>query len=311
MVAKSDVKQLSMALARLLRHSATRERVPISSDGWVEVDDALAWARRKLHINADAQTIRDIVADNDKQRFGLRETPVLSIRANQGHSMRAVELKLAPLNDPGVQQAVHGTYYAAWHCIREQGLSRMRRQHIHLALALPGHQSGVVSGMRSSCEVLVWIDILKATAAGIEFFVSENGVILTEGERGVLRPEFFSSVQDRMTGDAIRPAPCATPRATTNKPPAVSQPKPETGPEVELAPLKTAQLHVPQSPDLGSVKAVQLSEVEKKLRKARKTLREIEELRARLVAGEQLESNQVKKMEKELAVLREIEELQR
>jgi RNA:NAD 2'-phosphotransferase (TPT1/KptA family) len=37
-----------------------------------------------------------------------------------------------------IEEAVHGTTMAAWGSIREHGLSRMRRRHVHLALGLPG-----------------------------------------------------------------------------------------------------------------------------------------------------------------------------
>jgi 2'-phosphotransferase len=91
----------------------------------------------------------------------------------------------------------------------------MKRNHIHLAQGIPG--DGVISGsfipwrssfnsepslgMRSSSQVLIYIDVQKALDAGITFFLSENGVVLTEGdERGFLSPEYFLRVEDRQGG---------------------------------------------------------------------------------------------------------------
>lgn len=37
----------------------------------------------------------------------------------------------------------------------------MKRQHIHLAEGLPG-SDGVISGMRSSSSIFIYIDIVKA-----------------------------------------------------------------------------------------------------------------------------------------------------
>jgi 2'-phosphotransferase len=55
--------------------------------------------------------------------------------------------------------------------------------------------------MRSSSQVLIYIDVQKALDAGITFFLSENGVILTEGdEHGFLSPEYFLRVEDRQDG---------------------------------------------------------------------------------------------------------------
>lgn len=52
--------------------------------------------------------------------------------------------------------------------------------------------------MRESAQVLIYIDMQKALEAGILFFLSENGVVLTEGDvRGFLSPEYFLRVEDR------------------------------------------------------------------------------------------------------------------
>lgn len=75
------------------------------------------------------------------------------------------------------------------------GLSKMKRNHIHLAQGVPGE--GVISGMRTSSQVLIFINLQKALDAGIKFFLSNNGVILTEGDdEGFLRPEFFERVEN-------------------------------------------------------------------------------------------------------------------
>merc|ERR1719221_1948185 len=99
------------------------------------------------------------------------------IRANQGHSMEGITPDLEPLNLKEIPLAVHGTYSEAWEMIKEKGISKMQRNHIHLAKDLPG-SSGVISGMRAKCQVLIWVDLVKADSDGIRFFQSENGVIL-------------------------------------------------------------------------------------------------------------------------------------
>lgn len=144
------------------------------------------------------------------------------IRANQGHSIKVdVEGLLTPItrekgNVPAT--VVHGTDDRAWNMIlKSGGLRRMTRTHIHFASGLPAgfkplEASGeasksesdakdaapVISGMRTSSTVLIYIDIDAALDRGIPFFVSENGVILTEGnEQGVLPYEFFTRVESR------------------------------------------------------------------------------------------------------------------
>jgi 2'-phosphotransferase len=55
--------------------------------------------------------------------------------------------------------------------------------------------------MRHSAKVLIYIDIQKALDAGIKFWFSENGVVLTEGDgHGFLMQKFFEKVVDVGTG---------------------------------------------------------------------------------------------------------------
>ena len=194
------LEPMSRALSSLLRHNATKEGVKISDDGWVSSDDALKWLATKKRITADESMLRAVVEQSDKQRFSLRRTAEghLAIRANQGHSMTSISIEMSELGD-SVTRAVHGTYLAAWPSIQAAGLSKMGRQHVHLARDLPG-ESGVISGMRKSCEVLVWVDVTRARAAGMVFYESENGVVLTDGFGGAVPPRFFDRVEERATG---------------------------------------------------------------------------------------------------------------
>jgi 2'-phosphotransferase len=58
--------------------------------------------------------------------------------------------------------------------------------------------------MRKSSQILIFINVQKALDAGIEFHLSDNGVVLTEGdERGYLKTEFFARVEDAKTKKAV------------------------------------------------------------------------------------------------------------
>lgn len=51
--------------------------------------------------------------------------------------------------------------------------------------------------MRSSSQIFIFIDVQKALASSIKFFLSDNSVVLTEGdERGFLTPDLFERVED-------------------------------------------------------------------------------------------------------------------
>ena len=63
----------------------------------------------------------------------------------------------------------------------------------------------VISGMRGSASVLVWVDLKKSMqVGGLKWWRSANGVVLTEGdERGFVRLEFVDSAERRGTGEVI------------------------------------------------------------------------------------------------------------
>ena len=197
------IEKLSRKLCQLLRHGAVKAGVPIDDNGFVDVDVFLR--RRDLGLNGlTLDDVKYIVATNDKQRFALEvnDKGVLQIRANQGHTLPIKDLDLVPIldadNDPIV---VHGTYYDPWRThISKDGLHRMRRNHIHFAPRVPGDKE-LVSGARSTCQVLIYIDLSKALNDGYKFFRSANEVILCSGnEEGYLPTEYFLKVTDRKSG---------------------------------------------------------------------------------------------------------------
>lgn len=54
-----------------------------------------------------------------------------------------------------------------------------------------------ILGMRASSQILIYVDVQKAIYAGFKFWLSNNGVVLTEGDsNGFLAPEFFQRVEN-------------------------------------------------------------------------------------------------------------------
>ena len=50
--------------------------------------------------------------------------------------------------------------------------------------------------MRNSSKVFIYIDLQKALDSGIKFYMSSNGVVLSDGdEYGYIRPRFFQVVK--------------------------------------------------------------------------------------------------------------------
>ena len=198
----------------------------MTPDGFVPVDEILHCGHAKFR-GYSLEDIRQVVETNDKQRYKLEERPafsysqstiirqqvkerhdgtatstILCIRANQGHTISSIdpELLLERL-DPNELQSipviVHGTFWDAWQSIQQQGLRRMKRTHIHFASGLP-KDDGVISGMRKSCQVYIYVDGAKCAKDGVVFYRSDNGVLLTAGfqNEGTLQPIYFLRVTD-------------------------------------------------------------------------------------------------------------------
>lgn len=208
----SPTVRLSKNLSQLLRHGAHDAGLGdcIAEDGFVPLARVLALPRFR-HVTAD--DVRALVAACEKGRFELREAgvdgaPESLIRATQGHTIAsgldddAMLTRLDETSD--VIEAVHGTSRGAWERIRVDGLSRMRRRHVHLAKGLPG-DGQVVSGMRADSTVAVWVDVARGIREGLPFYVSANGVVLTpgEGKTGTVPARLFLRAHTLPVGEPL------------------------------------------------------------------------------------------------------------
>ena len=110
---------------------------------------------------------------NDKQRFKFSDDG-LKIRASQGHSVQ-VELGLPPVVPPDL--LYHGTAIQTVASIRKTGLEKRKRQHVHLSL---DEVTALKVGQRHGRPVILVVRAGEMHKAGHEFFLSANGVWLTD-----------------------------------------------------------------------------------------------------------------------------------
>ncbi|KAJ2369792.1 tRNA 2'-phosphotransferase [Coemansia sp. RSA 2607] len=191
--------KLSKFLSYILRHGAAKEGMVLRDDGSILLSTLMK--HKKLQSTTFEQ-IKHVVDTNEKKRYvlfsDLDELGSQSwyIRATQGHSIKVKEPPLVLLTaDNMPSEVIHGTTREKVPLIREKGLSRMSRTHIHFASGLYGNK-GVVSGMRASANAFIYIDTEKAMQDGIEFYISENNVILSKGldNSGVIPSKYFAKV---------------------------------------------------------------------------------------------------------------------
>lgn len=173
-------KKISRLLSLVLRHRPEVLGITLDKQAWASTQEIIdAMNKKGMAVNLDI--IKDVVANNDKQRFKLSEDAT-RIRANQGHSI-PVDLGLEIVEPPVV--LYHGTATKNMASIRKHGLLKRKRTHVHLS---PDKETALKVGQRHGKAVVLVINTFKMNRAGIDFYRSENGVWLTD----FVAPEYIN-----------------------------------------------------------------------------------------------------------------------
>ena len=159
-------------MSYVLRHRPDTIGIALDPNGWVDVGVLLA-AFRRAGKRYTHEIIDRAVAENDKQRFEYNEDRS-RIRARQGHSVD-VDLGYKPAVPPDV--LYHGTATRNLDSIRENGLSKMNRHHVHLSTS---RETMMAVAKRHGKPMILEIDAKRMHAAGFEFFVTANNVWLVD-----------------------------------------------------------------------------------------------------------------------------------
>lgn len=167
-----ELKSISKFLSLVLRHKPEVLGLKLDSNGWADVNELIA--KSSDHgIRLTLDMLKLIVEVNEKKRFSFKDD-FTKIRANQGHSIEVdVELKLT--EPPDV--LYHGTAVKNKEEILKGGLHKMNRLHVHLSHEV---ETAKNVGTRHGKPVVFIVDAKDMHANGNKFYLSENGVWLTE-----------------------------------------------------------------------------------------------------------------------------------
>lgn len=161
-------KETSKYISLLLRHKPEKENLIMDNNGWVSTYDLIS----KLKITKE--DLNNIVLDNNKKRFEFNDDES-KIRARQGHSVNVdVELKKSV---PPVK-LYHGTSGNFKSAILKKGLLKMNRLHVHLSKDLETAQ--IVGRRKGKDLIILEVDAKAMYADGYQFYLSNNGVWLTD-----------------------------------------------------------------------------------------------------------------------------------
>lgn len=168
----TSLEEKSKLLSRWLRHRPDAIGIEIDKRGWVDVAELLLKSA-SAGVALTSDELRQIVVENDKQRFSFSEDRT-RIRAAQGHSVD-VDLKLPVKTPPPV--LFHGTVQKFIASIRRQGLLPGTRRDVHLSAT---KQTAAEVGARRGAAVVLIVETYPLLLDGHEFRCSDNGVWLTQ-----------------------------------------------------------------------------------------------------------------------------------
>lgn len=167
-----DKNKVSKYLSLVLRHKPDDLGITLDENGWTDVKFLLQKLKGK-RMDISINELEDIVETNNKKRFAFNDTKT-KIRANQGHSVE-VDLKLDVIEPPDT--LYHGTSVNTVRVIKNTGIKKMTRQHVHLSADLATAQN---VGSRKGLVQILNIKTKEMFDDGFTFFKSENGVWLTD-----------------------------------------------------------------------------------------------------------------------------------
>jgi putative RNA 2'-phosphotransferase len=164
--------QVSRFLSLVLRHKPEVAGLALDGSGWCGVEELLKGCASRGHrISRDELDV--IVTENDKKRFEFSGDKK-RIRASQGHSVE-VDLKYDPKAPPEI--LYHGTAARFLDSIKQMGLIKGSRQHVHLSILL---QTALKVGERHGRPVVIPVRAGDMYRAGIRFYLTPNEVWLVD-----------------------------------------------------------------------------------------------------------------------------------
>lgn len=169
---EKQITHLSKFLSLVLRHAPETIGITLDENGWTDVDTLLA----QMTLNGETinREILTVVVDtNNKKRFAFNDDGS-KIRASQGHSVD-IDPGYTPQQPPEI--LYHGTALKFCESISENGILKQNRTHVHLSADT---ETAKNVGSRHGKPYVFTIDAAQMCKDGYLFYVSENGVWLTD-----------------------------------------------------------------------------------------------------------------------------------
>ena len=152
-------------LLHLLRQGAIENNMNIEKDGYIKLDEVIQF------LKIDINKIQEIITKDKIDRFNIKEeNGQFFIRANKGHLFpiftgELKEIKSYPF-------CFYATDKLGLKYIKKNGLKPTNFKYVFFITE--------TSMVKKGAYIWLELNILKAKAAGIKFYKSDNGIIFTE-----------------------------------------------------------------------------------------------------------------------------------
>lgn len=167
-----NLKDKSKFMSLLLRHKPEKKNLTLDKEGYCDVESLL----HALEISFEE--LETIVNTDDKNRYSFNKDKT-KVRANQGHSVKGVDIKFKPFNP--TKPIYHGTASKYLEGIEKKGLIPGTRQYVHLSLDLETAQKVSLRHAKSKVFMVIYeVDVVAMKKDGLELFISDNNVVLTK-----------------------------------------------------------------------------------------------------------------------------------
>ncbi len=167
-----QIAHISKFLSLILRHKPETINIELDENGWADVKTLIVQSNLQ-GVEFDLELLKHVVETNSKKRFAFNET-FDKIRASQGHS---IDIELGYENQKPPQILYHGTSEKSVQSIRNQGLEKKNRQHVHLS---KDRETAINVGKRHGKPFVFEVLAEQMYDDNFKFYISENGVWLTD-----------------------------------------------------------------------------------------------------------------------------------
>lgn len=171
MTPKDKIK-VSKFLSLVLRHKPEVIGISLDERGWAITGHVLKGLKEHF-AGMSLSVLKEIVAEDEKQRYSFSGDGNHRIRANQGHSL-SVTIVTEPVEPP--EFLFHGTSEKTMWMIQRDGLLPMGRQYVHLSV---DRETAATVGKRHGKPLVILVKAAEMSKVGLPFYRSDNGVWLS------------------------------------------------------------------------------------------------------------------------------------